>query len=165
MKEKTIKGLPLIIYVTSLYDEDLACDIVKNGVDADCNVRHDYGYRPLHYACEYGMVNLAQAILIKMKKQISDENTFAKFLNNTTTIDLQLQMKSIQGGGKTFLHFAALASEPQGCEIMEILVNNYGANVNVIDWDENTPAILAAMHKHTNSLNILLLSPIISKLS
>ena len=61
------------------------------------------------------MVNLVQAILIKMKKQISDENTFAKFLNNTTTIDLQLQMKSIQGGGKTFLHFAALASEPQGC--------------------------------------------------
>ena len=158
LKEKTIKGLPPIIYATSLYDEDLACDIVNNGVDVDYNVRHDYGYRPLHYACEYGMVNLVQAILIKMKKQISDENTFAKFLNNTTTIDLQLQMKSIQGGGKTFLHFAALASEPQGCEIMEILVNNYGANVNVIDWDENTPAILAAMHKHTNSLNFLLSS-------
>jgi ankyrin repeat protein len=41
---------------------------------------------------------------------------------------------------------------------MKILVNNYGANVNVIDWNENTPAILATMHKHTNSLNILLSS-------
>ena len=79
------------------------------------------------------MVNLAQSILIKMKKQISDENTFAKFLNITTTIDLQLQMKRIQGGGKPFLHFVALASIQQGCEIMKILVNKHGANVNVID--------------------------------
>ena len=99
-----------------------------------------------------------------MKKQISNENTFAKFLNITTTIDLQLQMKSIQGGGKPFLHFAALASIQQGCEIMKILVNKHGANVNVIDWNENTPAILATMHKHTNSLNILLLSPSSSSL-
>ena len=35
LKEKTIKGLPPIIYATSLYDEDLACDIVNNGVDVD----------------------------------------------------------------------------------------------------------------------------------
>ena len=76
----------------------------NKGVGVDCNVRHDYGYRPLHYACEYGMVNLVKAILINMKNKTSNDNEFSEFLNNTRTIDLQLQMKNIQGGGKTFLH-------------------------------------------------------------
>ena len=117
LKEKTIKGLPPIIYATSLYDEDLACDIVNNGVDVDYNVRHDYGYRPLHYACEYGMVNLVQAILIKMKKQISDENTFAKFLNNTTTIDLHYACR----GGSCCCACCRCAEAPVGPEILEVL--------------------------------------------
>jgi hypothetical protein len=157
LKNKTIKGLPPIVYATSLYDEDLACEILNNGVDVDCNVRHDYGYRPLHYACEYGMVKLVTVILKKMKSKFGKNKTqFSNFINNTTTIDLQLQMKSVQGGGKTFLHFAAMASEPQGCEIIKILIDEYNANINVIDWDENTPVVLAAMHNHMNSLNLLL---------
>ena len=75
LKNKTIKGLPPIVYATSLYDEDLACEILNNGVDVDCNVRHDYGYRPLHYACEYGMVKLVTVILKKMKSKFGKNKT------------------------------------------------------------------------------------------
>ena len=155
LENKTIRGLPPLIYATSLCDEDLACQIVHNGVGVDCNVRHDYGYRPLHYACEYGMVNLVKAILSNMKNKIPDQNEFSEFLNNTTTIDVQLQMKSVQGGGKTFLHFAALASEPKGCDVVRILVDEYGAKKTVVDWNGNTPAVLAAMRSHTGTLALL----------
>ncbi len=155
LENKTIRGLPPLLYATSLCDEDLACHIVNKGVGVDCNVRHDYGYRPLHYACEYGMVNLVKAILINMKNKTSDDNGFSEFLNNTRTIDLQLQMKNIQGGGKTFLHFAALASEPKGCDVVRILIDEYAAKRTVVDWNDNTPAILAAMRGHKRTLALL----------
>ena len=48
-------------YACALYDEEMALKLVKNGVDV--NIRGDYGYMPIHYACEVQMVKLVQALL------------------------------------------------------------------------------------------------------
>ena len=48
-------------YACALYNEEMAIKMVKSGVNV--NVHGDYGYMPIHYACEAQMVGLVRALL------------------------------------------------------------------------------------------------------
>jgi|EP00505_MAST-04D_sp_SCG-Rhode-Island_P002355 hypothetical protein len=149
-----IRGLPPLLYAVSLYDEELALDIIERGIGVDFNVRHDYGYRPLHYAVEGGMVNTVAALVAALKRRADTPTAFQKCLEEAT-IDMQLQMKNVQSGGKRPLHLASVAAEPAGTAMVQLLLDA-GATTDAPDWDGNVPATLAAIHGRHQSAALLL---------
>ena len=94
--------------------------------------KHDYHYRPLHYACEASMPRLVAALV-----------SAGAGLEHTT-IDMQLQRGSVQAGGRRPLHFAARALGDDSVSMIRTLLEA-GADPMSRDLDGNTPYVLACM--------------------
>ena len=128
----TVRGLSPLIYACSIYDEDLGLALVRHGNGVDINEKHDYGYRPLHYACEGCMPRLVQA-LVEAGANLEH-----------ATVDLQLQKGSVQSGGRRPLHFAARSLGMAGTAMVNTLLFG-GACPDATDLDGNTPFVVSCI--------------------
>eukprot|EP00933_Yihiella_yeosuensis_P034169 TRINITY_DN27692_c0_g1_i1.p1 TRINITY_DN27692_c0_g1~~TRINITY_DN27692_c0_g1_i1.p1 ORF type:complete len:398 (+),score=92.47 TRINITY_DN27692_c0_g1_i1:100-1194(+) len=119
-------------------DEDEALEAVSSGAGIGRKER-ETGYTALHYACQYGMVRLAKALL--------DEGA----LIQAQTRDLILQNAVVQPGGQTPLHLAARGDEE---DVIDLLLSRR-ADPGIEDVDGFTPAAAALFLKHKSSADKL----------
>lgn len=94
-------------YAVSSINVPLALSIIQHkGMDKSWLTEAvDYGYTPLHFACENGSDELTEALcqsLLQIESKELDSAMRAK------TEDMHLQKAIVQTGGKTPLHLAAI---------------------------------------------------------
>ena len=59
------RGMPALCYCASMYDEELALRIAREGVDLDVNAQDPSGYSALHFAAEFDLPELVEALLVE----------------------------------------------------------------------------------------------------
>ena len=105
----TIEGISFLRYCIAMIDEELAIEIVKNGINLDINEPWDNGQTPLHFACQMDMIYLIQ---IMLKHKSSKLNLYA------ITDDFLVQFNDFQPGGKTALHYSAINGSLKICKLL-----------------------------------------------
>ena len=112
--------------------------------DVDIHYRErESGYTALHYAAQYGLVELATALL--------DVGSAV----NSQTKDLILQNTVVQAAGQTPLHLAARAGEQ---EVAQLLMARQ-ADVALLDVDGFAAVEIAKLHKRDGICQALGVSP------
>ena len=112
--------------------------------DVDIHYRErESGYTALHYAAQYGLVELATALL--------DVGSVV----NSQTKDLILQNTVVQAAGQTPLHLAARAGEQ---EVAQLLMARQ-ADVALLDVDGFAAVEIAKLHKRDGICQVLGVSP------
>lgn len=138
LRDVCLKGMSALGYCCSLFDEELALQVVMNGVDVDLECPVSGGYTPLHVACSANMPDLVR-VLLEKRANLTAQSEDLRVIGHYET------------GGRTPLHIAA---EKGADDIIKLLVQA-GADVDAVDFDGNTPFILALMSKQYASADIL----------
>lgn len=101
------------------------------------------GYTALHYAAQYGLLNLVTALL--QESDTSDIDV------NGQTKDLILSGAVVQSGGQTPLHLATRAGE---AEVVRLLLTR-AADLSLVDYDGFTAMELAQFRQKENVFALL----------
>eukprot|EP01084_Bolivina_argentea_P231142 389868_1 len=107
MKFECIDGLSFLMFTISLMEEELAIDIIINGIDYDINESWDNGQTPLHVACQMELENLINIIF---------KYCYNKINIYSITNDFLLHFTRWESGGKTILHYAAIQNNINICK-------------------------------------------------
>ena len=108
-------------------DEEGAIEALRDGGTG--KRERETGYTALHYACQYGLLELVTGLLD------------ARADMNAKTKDLILQGSVVQSGGQTPLH---LATRGQEVEVVELLLKKQ-ADLALVDYDGFTAAEVAKL--------------------
>jgi ankyrin repeat protein len=127
----TIMGMSPLAYCCSLCDEELAIRVACEGRGVNLNETGTTAgsYTALHYAADFSLCDLA-AELLRLGVDLQAK-----------TEDMPVPGGGAVSGGRTALHLAA----SKGDEKMVKLLVDGGAFTNALDYDGNTPLLLAAM--------------------
>eukprot|EP01084_Bolivina_argentea_P231140 389865_1 len=146
----TIEGISFLRYCIAMIDEELAIEIIKNGIDLDINEPWDNGQSPLHFAAQMDMIELIK-IIFKYK---SNEIDFYSI-----TDDFLVQFNDFQPGGKTILHYSAINGNINICKLLIEFENNILKTNKLLfikDFENNTAIDNAIMYRKYNVAKYLL---------
>ena len=107
IKFETVNGLSFLMYAIALMEEELAVNIIANGIDYDINESWDNGQTPLHSACQMDEIDVVNAIFTHCRSGI---NLYA------VTNDFLLHFTHWECGGKSVLHTAAMHNNINICK-------------------------------------------------
>eukprot|EP00435_Cladocopium_sp_Y103_P064925 s576_g26.t1 len=113
-------------------DEEGGLEAIRAGGGSGKRER-ETGYTALHYACHFGLVDLATALL-------NSDDVDNVDLNGQTK-DLILSGSVVQSGGQTPLHLATRAGE---ADVVRLLLT-HNADFNLVDYDGFTAMELAQL--------------------
>ena len=128
-------------------DEEGGLEAIRAGGGSGKRER-ETGYTALHYACQYGLLDLVAALLNEVEK-VDVPGTHV----NGQTKDLILGGAVVQSGGQTPLHLATRAGE---VEVVRLLLSR-NADLTVVDYDGFTAIELAQLRKKPAVFEILAL--------
>lgn len=119
--------------LASSCDEAGAIDVLRGLASSDAKRAvscrdQGSGYTILHYACQFGLVDLIREVLAA-----------GCDVDAVSSKDLVLQNKIVQSGGQSALHVACANGEEEAAA----LVSNAGADRSLQDWDGFMPGHLA----------------------
>ena len=130
-----IEGMSPLMYLLALYEDEAGAALVR-GLGAACVASHgEYdssGYTALHAAAAFGLPLTAAALL--------DVGVLAEVESEDAAL---AQLGFFQSGGRTPLHCAAMEGH---AELVALLLAR-GASANAVDFEGNTPLLLARMRR------------------
>ncbi|KAF4139455.1 hypothetical protein GN958_ATG11356 [Phytophthora infestans] len=158
----TVLGKPALMFATSIYDEELAMliwagfiqfharypdfDLTRQVFD---NSADSLGYSSLHYAVEAQMGDFVRVVCNEL-----EQDQTAPVAGQVVTQDVTLPVntaqnmgKNIASGGCSLLHLAAKKGD---LEMVKMFVSAPMCMdpKTLRDWDDNSPARVAAIHGH-----------------
>ncbi|CEG48108.1 procollagen-2-oxoglutarate 5-dioxygenase [Plasmopara halstedii] len=160
--ELTVLGKPALHFATSIYDEDLAIliwsgfiqfrirhpefDLTRQVFD---NSADSLGFSALHYAVEARMNRFIRAVCSGLK-QHTTELVASRIVTRDVTLPINTAQtigKNIASGGCSLLHLAAKKGD---LEMVKVLVAPPMCMdpKTLRDWDDNSPARMAAIYGH-----------------
>ncbi|KAF1784084.1 Ankyrin repeat-containing domain [Phytophthora cactorum] len=160
--ELTVLGKPALLFAASIYDEELAMliwsgfiqfhagypkfDLTRQVFD---NSADSLGYSALHYAVEAQMGDFIRAVC-KELQQVMTASVAGRVVTQDVTLPVntaQNMGKNIASGGCSLLHLAAKKGELEMVK-MFIAPPMLMDPKTLRDWDDNSPARVAAIHGH-----------------
>ncbi|ETI37706.1 hypothetical protein F441_16251 [Phytophthora nicotianae CJ01A1] len=160
--ELTVLGKPALLFATSIYDEELAMliwsgfiqfharylefDLTRQVLD---NSADSLGYSALHYAVEAQMGDFVRAVCKELEKD-KTAPVAGRVVAQDVTLPVntaQNMGKNIASGGCSLLHLAAKNGE---LDMVKIFIGPPMLMDPKLlrDWDDNSPARVAAIHGH-----------------
>lgn len=94
INQKDDFGYTLLHYAISNNHEDTALLLLNNG--ANCTVQDNNGATPLHYAYEYGMTNVAKAIVEKNPKALIIKDKYGNQPLWTAVMNAEIPIEHIE---------------------------------------------------------------------
>eukprot|EP00438_Fugacium_kawagutii_P003505 Skav218386 [mRNA] locus=scaffold2066:404308:405384:- [translate_table: standard] len=120
-------------------DEEGGLEAIHAGAGSGKRER-ETGYTALHYACQYGLLDLVTALLRESDADV-----------NLQTKDLILSGAVVQSGGQTPLHLATRAGE---AEVVSLLLT-CAVDLSLVDYDGFTAMELAQFRQKENVFALL----------
>ncbi|KAG3121042.1 hypothetical protein PI125_g600 [Phytophthora idaei] len=158
----TVLGKPALLFAASIYDEELAMliwsgfiqfhagypkfDLTRQVFD---NSADSLGYSALHYAVEAQMGDFIRAVC-KELQQVMTASVAGRVVTQDVTLPVntaQNMGKNITSGGCSLLHLAAKKGELEMVK-MFIAPPMLMDPKTLRDWDDYSPARVAAIHGH-----------------
>ncbi|KAN0068657.1 Ankyrin repeat-containing domain protein [Elaphomyces granulatus] len=130
---------PLLIAASPERGNSAIVELLLAKVNIDPDVRDEYNFSPLLYACLAGHVSIVRQLLARDNVDINCRGSFRHYLEYQ---DVNTPLRAACSGGNT--------------EIISLLLTKHGIDVNKGNYGGNTPLMIAVVNNRVEGVKSLL---------